>query len=359
MRALRTIPAFDEFFDEAPTGKSTRKFHRAMNIAVIALTAMVLVTIVAVRRQMTREFVRRVDAGIKAPLTVAHLKALGGSLQPLAHTSYVERDVRVDGRGERAYFDLSPVDRRSNEIEFFLILGMLFSMILFLYILSYHQLDVTQEQLRALLSLALPRQVAERFLVDPTAYDKKARMPATIVFMDFEDFTATCERLSHAPDQLSAHMERAMERLVVELSKQDMILDKFIGDAVMSFRGGPLVAGEPAEHAYRAVRASLDCIRELKALDDPYFSRVKIGGASAADCLIGSFGTSRRLSYTVLGDGVNLAARLEPASGQCGTQNLFCVETHRLCADRADLVWRRWGRVRVLGKAEFGPMERL
>ena len=93
---------------------------------------------------------------------------------PPAHASYVERDVRVDGRRERAYFDLSPVDRQANEIEFFLILGMLFSMILFMYIMAYHQLDVTQQQLRALLSLALPRQVAERFLVDPTAYDKKA-----------------------------------------------------------------------------------------------------------------------------------------------------------------------------------------
>jgi hypothetical protein len=303
LRALRTIPAFDEFFDEAPTGASTRKFHRAMNLAMIALTVMVLVTIVAVRRQMTREFLRGIDAGIRSPLTVAHLRALGGSLRPPSHTNYVERDVRVDARRETAYFDLGPVDRRSNEIEFFLILGMLFSMILFMYILAYHQLDVTQQQLRALLSLALPRQVAERFLVDPAAYDAKVRMPATVVFMDFEDFTETCERLAHAPDRLSAHMERAMERLVVELSKQDMILDKFIGDAVMSFRGGPLVDGKPADHAYRAVRASLDCIRELKALDDPYFSRVKIGGASAADCLIGSFGTSRRLSTPCSGTG--------------------------------------------------------
>ena len=150
------------------------------------------------------------NAGIEAPLTVAHLRALGGTLRPPSHTNYVERTVRVDGRREAAYFDLGPVDRRSNEIEFFLILGMLFSMILFLYILAYHQLDVTQQQLRALLSLALPRQVAERFLVDPTAYDKKARMPATIVFMDFEDFSETCERLAHAPDRLSGHMERAM-----------------------------------------------------------------------------------------------------------------------------------------------------
>ena len=196
-------------------------------------------------------------------------EGLGGSLQPPAHTNYVERTYAWTAAGRGRTSTSARSTARSNEIEFFLILGMLFSMILFMYILAYHQLDVTQQQLRALLSLALPRQVAERFLVDPTAYDKKARMPATIVFMDFEDFTETCERLAHAPDRLSAHMERAMERLVVELSKQDMILDKFIGDAVMSFRGGPLVAGEPAEHAYRAVRASLDCIRELKGSTTP------------------------------------------------------------------------------------------
>ena len=148
-----------------------------------------------------------------------------------------------------------------------------------------------------------------------------------------------------------------MDRLVGELVEHDLIIDKFIGDAVMSFRGGPLVAGDPAEHAYRAVRAALDSIKALAALNDPYFHRVKIGGASADDCLIGAFGTSARLSYTILGDGVNLAARLEPASAQCGTQNLFCETTYRLCAGRPDLVWRRWGRIRVAGKSE--PVERL
>ena len=58
LRALRTIPAFDQFFEEAPAGESTRKFHRSMNLAMIALTVMVLVTIVAVRRQ--------IDAGVSA-----------------------------------------------------------------------------------------------------------------------------------------------------------------------------------------------------------------------------------------------------------------------------------------------------
>jgi adenylate cyclase len=142
-----------------------------------------------------------------------------------------------------------------------------------------------------------------------------------------------------------------MDRLVGELVKHDLIIDKFIGDAVMSFRGGPLVSGGPCDHAYRTVRAALDSIKALRALCDPYFHRVKIGGASSDDCLIGAFGTSARLSYTILGDAVNVAARLEPASAQCGTRNLFCETTYQLCADRSDLVWRRWGQIRVVGRS--------
>jgi adenylate cyclase len=143
-----------------------------------------------------------------------------------------------------------------------------------------------------------------------------------------------------------------MDRLVMELTRYDMIIDKFIGDAVMSFRGGPLVAGDAAEHAYRAVMAALDSARALEELNDTYFRTVKIGGASCDDCLIGAFGTSARLTYTILGDGVNLAARLEPASAQCGTQNLFSESTFRLCTGHDDVTWRRWGRIRVLGKSE-------
>jgi adenylate cyclase len=169
--------------------------------------------------------------------------------------------------------------------------------------------------------------------------------------MDLVGFTRTCEALTDEPDILASHLEAALDRIVGVLARHDMIIDKLIGDAVMTFRGGPLVAGTPADHALRAVLAALDSTHALAALNDPYFRQVKIGGASD-DCLIGAFGTSARLSYTILGNGVNLAARLEPASAQCGTRNLFSESTYRLCAGRPELAWRRWGRVRIEGLSE-------
>jgi adenylate cyclase len=355
LRVLRALPAFERLMNESPSQPSRRSFHRAMNLGMVVMTLAVLGIIVWDRKEMENQYREEVDAVTRDDSSPAYLRSIGGSFKRPEHTNYLARTVQVAGHPRQVYFDLQNIEDRSNRSEFILILGMMLTMVFFLYIMGYHQLDVTQAHLRALLNLALPRQVAERFVLDPSAYEQKSRTSAAIVFMDFVGFTRTCELLSHDPDTLSAHLEAAMDRLVRELVEHDLIIDKFIGDAIMSFRGGPLVTGDLAEHSYRAVRASLDSIKALADLKDPYFSRVKIGGASADDCLIGAFGTSARLTYTILGDGVNLAARLEPASAQCATQNLFCERTYQLCADRPDIVWRRWGRIRVHGKS--GPID--
>jgi class 3 adenylate cyclase len=350
LRALRTIPAFDAFLKEAPATESNKRFQRNMNVAMLVLTLTVLGLIVAVRSRAESEYFRQVNAALQGGSALTYLESLGGRLEPPPGGNYVRRTLMTDGREVTLYFDLSEVDARTDEVEFFLVVGMIITMLFFMYIMAYHQFDVTQTQMRALLNLALPSQLAERFVTDPRAYEERSRSPGTVLFMDFAGFTHTCEALAHDPDKLSAHLERAMDRLVCELARHDLIIDKFIGDAVMSFRGGPLVSGGLPDHAYRAVRAALDSIKALDDLDDPYFRQVKIGGASSDDCLIGAFGTSARLSYTILGDTTNVAARLEPACAQCQTQNLFCETTYRLCAQRPDIVWRRWGRIRVAGR---------
>jgi class 3 adenylate cyclase len=349
LRALRTVPGFEQFIEEA-SAESGSRFHMAMNLGVIGTTTVVFALILAARLHMEWRYEEQIDAGFRYGAHLAYFAAIGGSLRPPADGNYFERRDSVDGEQVTLYFSLDELDERTNEIEFFLILGMMITICFLMYITRFHHTEVTQTQLRALLNLALPRQVAEQFVIDPEVYEKKSKAAATIMFMDFVGFTQTCEALSHDPDLLSTHLEQAMDRLVGELIRHDLIIDKFIGDAVMTFRGGPLATGTPSDHAYRAVRAAVDSIKALAALGDPYFHRVKIGGASSDDCLIGAFGTSGRLSYTILGDSVNVAARLEPASAQCGTQNLFCDATYHLCADRSDIVWRRWGQVRLVGR---------
>ena len=239
-----------------------------------------------------------------------------------------------------------------NEYEFFLVLGSLLGIALMLLIVRYLLPALAMGQIRQLLNVALPKQVAEHFIQDPSLYHKTVRMPATIVFCDIQGFTTSVEKLGDDLDQLKEQLEEAMQAIVSCHVEYDLIVDKFIGDAVMSFRGGNLVQGTPQEHAYRVVRATLESIASIKALKNPYFHNVRIGGASSKKALIGTFGTVDRLSYTILGDRVNLAARLESMCKQSGTSNLFCHDTFALTKDASDIVWRRFGTVDIRGKTE-------
>ncbi len=238
----------------------------------------------------------------------------------------------------------------ADELELWFVFGSLLGMALLLLLSQYQIPAVFSRQVRALLNVALPHQVADWFLAHPDAYDQDTRGPATVVFCDIRGFTAAAERLEI--DALKRHLEGALDAVVDAHVAHDLIVDKFIGDAVMSFRGGNLVVGDPAEHAWRVVRAALDGQLALRRRADPYFQEAKFGVASGDQLLIGTFGASRRLSYTILGDRVNLASRLEGACNALGVGSLVCGDTRRLVGDRPSLQWRRVGRLRVSGKQE-------
>jgi len=237
-----------------------------------------------------------------------------------------------------------------DRVELLLVLGAIMGLALLMLVARYQVPAVFSRQLRALLNVALPEQVASWLLANPERYDHTVRAPASVIFCDIKGFTATAEHLEL--DVLKHHLERALDVVVEAHLARGLIIDKFIGDAVMSFRGGEIVGGEPEDIAWSSVRAALDGVLALRELQDPWFTTVKVGGASANNALIGAFGTQRRLSYTILGDKVNLAARLEAACNSLGVATLFCDQTHRLTADREDIVWRRVGRVRVQGRVE-------
>jgi len=155
LRALKTIPAFEQFAAEREVSNQQRRYHRGMNLVLLALTGVVLASIVAFRRSMEVSYIRKIDESIAKDITLAHLKDLGGSLARPDAPDVLVRKAVITGREHTVYFDLSTIDNRINQFEFFLTLGMLFSMFLFMYILAYHHMDVTQTQLRGLLNLAL------------------------------------------------------------------------------------------------------------------------------------------------------------------------------------------------------------
>jgi class 3 adenylate cyclase len=215
--------------------------------------------------------------------------------------------------------------------------------------------DIPRQSLRQVaqvLSVALPGQVARHLLRHPADYTRSVKAPVSVAFSDIAGFTTAVESLGDDLQTFRVELEKALEAIVSAQLKQDVIIDKFIGDAVMAFRGGEHVEGDATDHARRVVLGTLQGAAALKAIQSPWFTKVKSGIASGQSLLVGTFGARQRLSYTVLGDRVNLAARLEASCKQLGAETLCCEQTRALCDGMVGVVFRKVGAVRVQGKKE-------
>jgi adenylate cyclase len=171
-----------------------------------------------------------------------------------------------------------------------------------------------------------------------------------LLFTDIEGFTTLSEKLG--PDELAGRLGDYLEAMTAAIARTSGTIDKYIGDAVMAFWNAPTpVPG----FAARACEAVLECKRATAAL---YASPGWHGlpalttryGVHRANVMVGHFGAKSRISYTALGDGVNLAARLEPLCKQYGVTALV---SESIVAEVGDaFVFRRVDRVAVKGKSK-------
>jgi class 3 adenylate cyclase len=133
----------------------------------------------------------------------------------------------------------------------------------------------------------------------------------TIFFSDLEDFTSVSEDLS--PEDLMRQVSSHFEVVVGALTQESATIDKFIGDSVMAFWGAPT---HVPDHVYRACVGALRAAHRVKRLNHQWAQdgrpqmRMRIG-LHCANVIVGNMGSTDRLSYTVMGDGVNVASRLE------------------------------------------------
>ena len=170
--------------------------------------------------------------------------------------------------------------------------------------------------------------------------------PLTVMFADIAGFTGLSERLG---DRIIPLLSSYLDSVSREVSVHGGTIDKFIGDAVMAFWGAPMTN---PDHAVDACRAALACQGALRAsgLADDNGRPVKVRiGINSGDMLVGNIGSEVRLNYTVIGDAVNVASRLEGANKQYGTEIIIGEETRRLAGDR--VLVRELDRLVVYGRA--------
>jgi Adenylate cyclase, family 3 (some proteins contain HAMP domain) len=170
--------------------------------------------------------------------------------------------------------------------------------------------------------------------------------PMSVMFIDLAGFTGMSERLG---DRIIPLLSRYFDSVSAQIQNHNGTIDKFIGDAVMAFWGAP--SANP-DHAVDCCRAALACRRAVgeAGLVDDHGQPVKIRiGINSGDMLVGNIGSDVRLNYTVIGDAVNIASRLESANKVYGSTIIIGPETRRLAGDR--IAVRELDRLAVYGRA--------
>ena len=176
----------------------------------------------------------------------------------------------------------------------------------------------------------------------------------TVLFVDIRRFTALAEVLP--PARLIGTLNRYFERMLEVVEAEGGIVNKFGGDSLLAVFGSPL--NPSPDHAERAVRAALrmrlalaEFNREQAAEEMP---ELRVGfGLATGELVAGNVGSSRKREYTVIGDPVNLAARLQELTPELRTDVLMSAETARRASSVARL--RSLGEIEVRGRAE--PVE--
>ncbi|MEK7470190.1 MAG: adenylate/guanylate cyclase domain-containing protein [Planctomycetota bacterium] len=167
---------------------------------------------------------------------------------------------------------------------------------------------------------------------------------ATIVFCDISEFTNISEKMKppQIADLLNGYFEMA-SRIILDHKGS---VNKYIGDSIMSVFGAPV---HYEDHAMRAVKASLAIQREIHRLNEKTDTRLRYHvhiGVNTGDVVAGNIGSQKRIEYTVLGDAVNVAARLEKRAG--AGQIVIGDRTHNLVRERINC--RPLGAERLKGK---------
>jgi adenylate cyclase len=210
--------------------------------------------------------------------------------------------------------------------------------------------DAEKRKMKRLFGRYVSRDVYDQLVAHPELAELGGRRRGmTVLFSDIRGFTAVTEKGN--PEALVAQLNEYFSRMVEIVFRHRGTVDKFVGDMVMALFGAPL---DDPDHAEHAVQAAIDMVKELGELNRSWAARgmaqLDIGvGINSGDMIAGNIGSSAIMSYTVIGDNVNLGARLESLNKDYKTRIIISEATRTRLTNRYDV--RPLGDVTVKGKS--------
>ncbi len=214
-------------------------------------------------------------------------------------------------------------------------------------LIQLHRDSVWKERLRRFLAPELVQELTHK---PELMHQHIERRVATVLFTDIRGFTALSERLQ--PEEVVAFLNVFLEEMTAAIMEHHGMVDKYIGDSVMGVFGVPLETDQHAEHA---VHAAISMQARLEHLNQRLLQRnlpaLSLGiGIHTGDLVVGAIGSSHRLDYTVIGDTVNVAARIEGLTRQYDVSLLLSDSTRAMLSTTLQL--RAVGTTTVKNRSE-------
>lgn len=176
------------------------------------------------------------------------------------------------------------------------------------------------------------------------------RAVVTVLFSDIRGFTSLSEKMS--AEEVSMILNEYFSEMEPIITKYNGVINKFIGDAVMAIFGEPI---QDSNHAQNSVKCAYEMLKKVEYLREKWLyegkPKIEIGvGINTGEVFIGNIGTETRMEYTVIGDTVNLASRIESYNKVYKTNLLVSSSTYEAIADIADVI--KISEVQIRGKAK-------
>lgn len=194
---------------------------------------------------------------------------------------------------------------------------------------KYFSEEKQKKEIRSAFGQYVQPEFVEQLIAQPDLLKlggQKKRL--TVLFSDIAGFTSISEKKE--PEELVSFLNEYLGAMTDIIFRHSGTVDKYIGDAVMAFWGAPINQENHAELACRSTLKMMNKVKELAPQDTNIHSRF---GIATGDMIVGNIGSYNRFNYTVLGDTVNLAARLEAANKQFGSSTMIAEQTYQEVKD--------------------------